>query len=173
MAVTVNRSRLSFNVACKLTNETGAVFDFGISTGTSLRNTDGTYAFDRVWALEDYDLTTAAGNYDLDLYDLGTTDVGAGPGDDNLGLSHTNSAIHAIMIENQSTSAGDLRIDTNVTGAWTGLLPTGTTLDLDAGSFIHCVFGTTGKAVADTTNHLLRLSAQSDTCRINVVFFSS
>jgi hypothetical protein len=173
MAVTVNRSRLAFNIGCKLTNSSGAVFDFSKSTGTSIRNTDGTFAFDRVLALEDYSLTVAAGNLDIDLYDLGTLDVGAGPGDDNLGLSHTNSAIHAILIENASSSAGDLRIDTNVTGAWTGLLPASTTLDLDAGSFLHCVFGTTGKAVADTTNHILRLAAIGGTCTINVVFFSS
>ncbi len=99
--------------------------------------------------------------------------MGAGAGGDNLGLAHANSAIHAIMIENDSSSAGDLRVDTNVTGAWTGLLPASTTLDLDAGSFLHCVFGTTGKAVADTTNHILRLSAVGGTCTINVVFFSS
>ncbi len=173
MAVTVNRSRLAFNIGCKLTNSSGAVFDFSKSAGTSLRNTDGTFAFDRLWALEDYSLTTAAGNLDIDLYDLGNIDVGAGAGDDNLGLAHANSAIHAIMIENDSSSAGDLRVDTNVTGAWTGLLPASTTLDLDAGSFLHCVFGTTGKAVADTTNHILRLSAVGGTCTINVVFFSS
>jgi hypothetical protein len=174
MAVTIDRSRLAFNIGCKLTNSSGSVFDFSKSTGTSLRNTNGTFAFDRVFALEDYSLTVAAGNLDVDLYDLGSNiDVGCGPGDDNLGLSHANSAIHAILIENASSSAGDLRIDTNVSGAWTGLLPASTTLDLDAGSFLHCVFGTTGKAVTDVSNHLLRLAAIGDTCSINVVFFAS
>jgi hypothetical protein len=173
MAVTVDRARVSFNLGCKVTSSSGAVFDFSKSTGSSLRNTDGTFAFDRILALEDYSLTTAAGNLDIDLYDLGTLDVGSGPGDDNLGQSHANSAIHAILIENASSSVGDLRIDTGATGSWTGILPASATLDLDAASFIQCVFGTTGKAVADTTNHILRLSAQGGDCTINVVFFSS
>lgn len=173
MASTVDRGRISFNLGCKITSSSGAVFDFSSSTGTSLRNTDGTFAFDHVLALEDYSLTVAAGDLDLDIFDLGTLDVGAGPGDDNLGQSHANSAIHAIMIQNSSSSTGDLRIDTNASGSWTGILPASSTLDLDAGSFIQCVFGTTGKPVVDTTNHILRLSAQGGDCTISVVFFSS
>ncbi|MGI9459634.1 MAG: hypothetical protein ACR2NF_06520 [Pirellulales bacterium] len=173
MTVTVNRSRNSYNLSCKITNSSGALFDFSKSTGYSLRDSAGLFTFDRVLALEDYSLTLASGNLDIDLYDLGTLDVGSGPGRDNLGLAQANAKICAILIENQSTSAGDLRIDNTVANAWTGILPASATLDLDAGSYMNCVFGATGKPVTDASSHILRLSAQGDDCTINVVFFSS
>jgi hypothetical protein len=174
MAVTVNRGSASFNVSSNIASGSGATFAYTESFGNDLKDSNGDFIFDRSFALQDYSLTVASGNLDIDLYDLGSIDIGVGPGDDALGLSHANAKIHLIAIENKEiTGGGTLRIDGGVTGHWTGILPASATLDIPQGGFLVVQFGDTGSTVTDTTNHMLRLSAQSTDCEINFVFFSS
>lgn len=174
MAVSVSAADFDIILATNIASGTGARYPFAESWTDSLTDSSGTYLFDRVWALTDYSLTTGAGNLDIDLYDLGTIDVGAGAGRDNLGLSHANARIIAFAIRNQEVSSGgDLRIDQNGTAAsWTGFFHDSTQLDLAQGAMMSAYLGESGKTVTDSTDHLLRLSAQTNDCTIDVVFYS-
>lgn len=175
MAVTVNRASAGLSVASTIASGTGATYQYSKSFANDLKDSSGDFIFDRCFALEDYDLTVVSGNLDIDLYDLGTNlDLGAGAGEDALGLSHANAKIHMMAIHNKEiTNGGTLRIDTGVTNPWTGLLPASSTLDLPQGGFVCVQFGEAGSAITDATAHMLRLSAQTNDCEINFVFFSS
>ena len=174
MAVTVNRGAAACSVSSNIASGTGATHLYSKSFENDLKNSSGDFIFDRSFALEDYSLTVASGNLDIDLYDLGSIDLGAGAGEDALGLTHANAKIHLLAIQNKEiTGGGTLRIDGGVTGHWTGILPASATLDIPQGGFLVVQFGDTGSTVTDTTNHILRLSAQTTDCEINFVFFSS
>ena len=174
MAVTVNRGAAACSVSSNIASGTGATHLYSKSFENDLKDSSGDFIFDRSFALEDYSLTVASGNLDIDLYDLGSIDLGAGAGEDALGLTHANAKIHLVAIQNKEiTGGGTLRIDGGVTGHWTGILPASATLDLPQGGFLVVQFGDTGSTVTDATNHMLRLSAQTTDCEINFVFFSS
>ena len=175
MAVSVTRAAFSIDVSTNISSGTGARHSYAQTFENDLKNSSGDYIFDRVFAMEAYSLTTAAGNLDIDLYDIGTgIDLGAGAGEDNLGLTHANAKIHMIAIRNKViTSGGELRIDNGVTNAWTGILPASATLDLPQGGVLVAQFGDTGATVTDASSHMLRLSAQTADCEIDVVYFSS
>ncbi len=146
----------------------------GQSWSHTLKSSAGAFLFDRMLELSNYSLTTAAGNLDIDLYDLGTLDVGAGAGDDNLGLAHANARIIAIGLRNQSiTSGGTLRIDnTGATNPWIGIHPAASVYDMAQGAFMVHYLGENGKTVTDASDHILRLSAQTADCKIDLVFYS-
>lgn len=174
MAVTINRGAAACSVSSNIASGTGATHLYSKSFENDLKDSSGDFIFDRSFALEDYSLTVASGNLDIDLYDLGSIDLGAGAGEDALGLTHANAKIHLLAIQNKEiTGGGTLRIDGGVTGHWTGILPASATLDIPQGGFLVVQFGDTGSTVTDTTNHMLRLSAQTTDCEINFVFFSS
>lgn len=174
MAVTINRGAAACSVSSNIASGTGATHLYSKSFENDLKDSSGDFIFDRSFALEDYSLTVASGNLDIDLYDLGSIDLGAGAGEDALGLTHANAKIHLVAIQNKEiTGGGTLRIDGAVTGHWTGILPASATLDIPQGGFLVVQFGDTGSTVTDTTNHMLRLSAQTTDCEINFVFFSS
>jgi hypothetical protein len=174
MAVTINRGAAACSVSSNIASGTGATHLYSKSFENDLKDSSGDFIFDRSFALEDYSLTVASGNLDIDLYDLGSIDLGAGAGEDALGLTHANAKIHLVAIQNKEIAGGGtLRIDGGVTGHWTGILPASATLDLPQGGFLVVQFGDTGSTVTDTTSHMLRLSAQTTDCEINFVFFSS
>ena len=175
MAVTVNGATFSTKLGATVLSGTGADFSFSEAFSHTLKDSSGNFLFDRVFALLDYSLTVAAGNLNVDLYDLGTLNVGAGAGQDNLGLAHANARIVAICIRNQvATSGGTLRIDQAGVGgaAWEGLFHGSTSLDLAQGAFIQAYLGESGKTVTDSTDHILRFAAQSATCTMDLIFFS-
>jgi len=175
MAVSVTRAGFTIDLSANITSGTGARHSYAQTFENDLKDGSGNFIFDRVFALEAYSLTTAAGNFDIDLYDLGSLDVwGVGAGDDNLGLAHANAKIHMIAIRNRViTSGGQLRIDNGIANAWTGVLPASATLDLPQGGVLLAQYGDTGATVTDASSHMLRLSAQTADCEIDVVFFSS
>jgi hypothetical protein len=175
MAVTVTRGQFELTLSAFISSGTGARHAYAQTFENDLKNSSGNFIFDRVFAMEAYSLTTAAGNLDIDLYDIGSAiDLGAGAGEDNLGLTHANAKIHMLAIRNKEISGGGtLRIDNGVTNAWTGILPASATLDLPVGGMLVTQFGDAGAAVTDASSHMLRLSAQSADCEIDVVFFSS
>lgn len=174
MAVSVTRASAGLSVSSQVASGTGAVYSFSKSFENDLKDSSGNFIFDRVFALDDYDLTVASGNLDIDLFDLGSIDLGAGAGEDALGLSHANAKIHLLAIQNKDvTNGGTLRIDNAVTNAWTGILPASATLDIPKGGFLVVQFGDDGSTITDASNHMLRLSAQTTDCQINFAFFSS
>lgn len=173
MANSFTRSSIDVSSSINVTGDTGAkqILDKKLKFDGRL---SGAYVADNVLDLSDYSLTVAAGNLDIDLYDLASLDIGAGAGRDNLGASWAQAKVYTVVIGNSSTSAGTLRIDQNGAGstAWTGLFGGNTVLDLPAGAFVAASLGTGGATVTDVTNHILRLSAQTDTCSINVTITS-
>lgn len=175
MAVTVNSATFSSKLGGTILSGTGASHTFTETFSHTLKDSNGDYLFDRILVLSDYELTVAAGNLDIDLYDLGTLNVGAGAGQDNLGLSHANARIIAIGVRNQViTSGGTLRIDNNGVGGaqWNGIFHDSTVLDLAQGAFFCFYLGESGKTVTDSTSHILRMSAQSATVNLDLIFYS-
>lgn len=175
MAVTVNAATFQSQLGGIVSSGTGAKHQLGQAWSVDMQDSSDDFIFDRMFALTDYSLTTGAGNLDIDLYDLGALDVGAGAGEDNLGLTHANARILAFGIRNQEVSGGGtLRIDQNGAGAaaWTGFFDGSTVLDLAQGGQILAYLGENGKTVTDATDHLLRLSAQTNNCTIDFIFYS-
>ena len=175
MAVSATATNFKIELATAFASGTGAKHNVSANWGDALTDSSGDILFDRVFALEDYSLTTAAGNLDVDLYDLGTLDVGAGAGRDNSGLDHANARIIAIAIRNQEvTGNGTLRIDQIGAGttAWTGFGHADLLDDMTQGETLARYFGESGRTVTDVTDHILRLSAQTNDCTIDVIFWS-
>jgi hypothetical protein len=109
----------------------------------------------------------------VDVYDLGTLDVGAGAGDDNLGETHANTAVNSIIIQNDGDSAGTLRINQTVANSWSGLLGGSNQIDLPAGGFFALSYGATGSAVTDASSHLIQLDAVSGDVTATLIFVAN
>ena len=174
MATTVSAATWQCNHAATITNSTGARHSFAKNFSHTLKDSNGDYLFDRVFALTDYSL--AVGTLDIDLYDLGTLDLGAGAGEDNLGLSHANARIIAMAFRNQVTgNAGVITIDSSGLGAsnWDQVYHDSSQFTFAEGAFRSDYFGESGKTVTDTTSHQLRLVASVATCVIDLVFYSA
>lgn len=173
MSSSVNSAKFECSLQATVSSGSGAKYAMSKTFENNLLS-GGTFIFDRVFALNDYSLTTAAGNLDIDLYDLGALDVGAGAGSDNLGLSHANARIVAFCIENTTlASGGTLRVDNNgATNPWTGIFGSTRVLDLPQGAFVCAYLGENGKTVTDASDHILRLSAQTADCTVNLRVFS-
>jgi|SRR6056300_1053649 hypothetical protein len=118
--------------------------------------------FNRLWESKARAITSG-NNEDIDVYDLGTLDIGAGAGLDALGQSWAIAEICGIHITNRSTSVGSLVVGGNgTTAAWNSIFNG----DDDAVTILppNCemaLFTASDPAwaVADTSNHLLRIAA--------------
>lgn len=171
MANELERSFLTVSLETRSTGVSDAVMRYARESSTDYLNSGGTSIADRQLLLKNYSLTTSSGNLDIDLYDLGTLDVGSGPGRDNLGNLCANARVLSVFIENLSSSnTGVLRIDQNGLGstAWSGLFGATAITNLESGAFVAANLGDTGATVTDVTDHMLRLSAQTADCTINV-----
>lgn len=135
----------------------GRDFKPTLSSGTTADKAD------RFW----YDsgrTITSASSEDIDVYDLGSIDLGAGAGKDALGQTWTVAEIVALIVVNETASAGSLLVGgKSATTAWNS--PFGGSDD-DAfielkpgGSLILFAPSDPAYAVADTTNHLLKMAA--------------
>lgn len=163
-------------LAATLSSTSGAQDPFSVQWAETLKNSGGSFIFDRLLHLDDYSLTTGAGNLDIDLFDLASLDVGMGAGRDNIGLTHSNAKIVGFAIRNQVKSpAGSLRIDNSGAGAaaWTGIWGATRVLDIPNGGWLSSYWGETGLAVTDATNHILRLSAQTNDVVLDLAFLSA
>jgi hypothetical protein len=76
-------------------------------------------------------------------------------------MSHANALIHWMKIHNTSTASGSsLIVDSSQAGGWTSWLPSGTHT-LGPGERIFGLW-LDGVAVADSSNHILRLTASGN-----------
>jgi len=132
--------------------------------------TSGSYFFDSLFSAESKDLTSAS-SVDIDIYDLGTYDLGNGAGYDNLGFTHANATIHFMFIRNLSTSTGNLVVDPSVANGWTAWLPSGTHT-LAPGAMI---FGywPAGLTVTDASSHIVRITASGGDITYDFQFLST
>lgn len=129
---------------------------------------DGTAASkaDKLWFDEGRTLTGTTPE-DIDLYDFGAIDIGAGAGKDPLGGTLALAEIVAVLITNNSSSTGNIFVGgKNATTAWNSCLAVGGVADDTAqfgpifpGGFL-CFGAPTDPAyaVADTSNHLLTIT---------------
>ena len=149
-----------------LTNSGGGV-SFPFSKEIKLAITDGTTTgkADIVWSSTARSLSGATSE-DIDMYDLGTIDIGTGAGESALGNAITFTDIVLLFVENNSTSTGNLTIgNKNTTAAWqtpfgasdtasVGPIPPGGWFMLGAGA-------DPAFAVADTSDHLLKMTSSA------------
>ncbi len=176
MAVSITRSNFNCVTDVVISSTTGVRYVCNELWSHDMKDSSGNYLMDRVFGLTDYSLTTGAGNLDIDLYDLGTLDAfGTGAGEDNLGLSHANAKIYAMAVRNQEVSGGGtLRIDNNgATNPWTGIFGSTRVMDLAQGAYFQIFLGESGIAVTDASSHIMRVSAQTNNCTIDIIFYSS
>lgn len=125
------------------------------------------------WALADTNTVT------LDLYDLGSTDIGAGAGEDPLGLNQANTEVVGLMVQSLDTSVGSVMIGgEGSTAAWQSCFHVSGTLSDTAGLKLlpGAVFLLAGHlascyAIADTTNHLLKFAAAGGAVTFHVDMF--
>lgn len=131
--------------------------DIGVALSATLANGTGSGQADRAWS--EYSRSLADGsNEDLDLYDLGTRDVGAGAGLDPLGQSWQVSEIVGIIIYN--AGPGDLTVTPASSGGWTPLLGSGGTHTVSAGGFLYAYNpADPAFAVTDSSSHQLNFAS--------------
>lgn len=136
-----------------------------LTSGTGASNTD------RVW--QDKGRSLAVGTEDIDVFDFAGEDVGAGAGLDALGQAITLAEIMCIFVRNRSTNGAILDIGgKSATTAWNSLF----VADDDAKLRIHptgfaCIGSVADPAyaVADTTNHLLTMTASVATVTYDIM----
>lgn len=119
---------------------------------------------DKYWQSLNRSLASA-GSESIDLYDLGSIDIGAGAGKDPLGQSVAFAEICAIIIRSRSTSVGNILVGNSA--AATAFNSIWNAADSDAagiiikpnGVFLIATTADAAYAVADSSNHLLLLTA--------------
>lgn len=166
MANTINAARSGYDSYLDVTGPTGSYQKIQSNVSTDL--TPMTHVIE----LKDYVLTTAAGALDIDLYDLGTLDVGAGAGRDNLGNTWAQAKVLSVFIENTAASlTGVLTIDQNAVTAtaWGGLFGTTAVTALPASAQVNAFMGAAGSSITDVTDHVIRLVASTATVTLNLV----
>jgi hypothetical protein len=146
---------------------------FTKSPATTLTTGTGANAADRIWSDMDRALSSG-GTEDIDLYDLAAFDIGAGAGKDAAGQSWALVEVVCLMVYNASTSAGNLNVGgKSATTAFNSIFKSA---DDDAALIIHPggwfqIFSPADPAyaVADVSNHLLKIEAPSGAVTYGVV----
>lgn len=133
-----------------------------ITPATSLSSGTGANQANRFWS--DTERTLTSGNsFTLDVYDLGSVDIGAGAGKDALGQAWAITEVVGILIRNKSTSAGSLVVGGDgTTACWNSIFngDDDGAITLGPGGFLELFKpGDPAYAVADSTNHLLKFAA--------------
>ena len=138
---------------------------------TTLANGAGANQADRVWEDTARDLTSG-NSENIDLYDFGTLDIGAGAGLDALGQSLALAEIVEILVYNSHDSDGDLVIGAEGSGAaWSAYNGSDSVqiTTLSPGAWWHHFDPTDGALpVADSTNHLLKMAASGGDVEYNI-----
>lgn len=141
---------------------------------TALENGTDEGQASRMYGFPNYALTSGL-SVKVDLYDLGSLDVGAGPGRDPAGQAQTNAELVTLVIRNQSTSVGTLIVGGEGSAAeWLSLfVAAGDKLKLLPGATLalKCTEAL-AYAIADATNHLLQLQASGGDVTFDIFFFT-
>ncbi len=138
--------------------------------------TDGTTEgkADKAWKISGRTISSG-GSENIDVYDGGTIDVGAGAGRDNLGQAIAFAEIVGFLIVNRDTSAGNLIVGgEGSAAAWNSPFnasDTATVGPIAPGGFLYMATkADPAFAVADTSNHLLKLAASGGNVTYDVQF---
>lgn len=157
-----------------LTDGQSVSTQIGTSPSLSLTSGTGLNQFNRGWQSKNRALLAAASE-NIDLYDLGSLDLGAGAGEDSLGLTIAATGLVALCVENLSTSAGNLIVGgLGATTAWNDAFnaddDAAIKLPPNSGVLLWAV-GATAWAIADVSNHLLKIAASGGNCSYNICVF--
>lgn len=120
---------------------------------------------DKPWTRKGLTLSSS-GTQDIDVYDLGTIDIGAGAGKDGLGGSWASAEVVGLLVTVDASSTGTLSIGgEGSAAAWNSFLNASDTAKAGpigpGGVFLIYRPDDPAFAVADTSNHLLRLTEES------------
>lgn len=136
-----------------------------ITPVTALTNGTTANKADRIWHDPARTLTGATSET-IDLFDLASVDIGAGAGKDALGQSGGFAEIVAILVENDATSTGNLTLGGDGTTAcwnsWANGDDDAVIGPIKPGGFAF-LFQPSDPAfaVADTSNHLLKIASSA------------
>lgn len=116
----------------------------------------------------------SGGSENIDMYDLAAFDVGSGPGRDNLGQTVALAEVCALVIYNRSSSTGSITIGGEGSGAaWNspfGGSDTATNGPIPPdGLWMIVTRDDPAFAVADSTNHLLKIAASGGSVSYDAV----
>jgi hypothetical protein len=133
-----------------------------ISTNTTLTSGTTSGKADRIWISKGRTLASGASET-IDVYDLGSIDIGAGAGKDALGQSWALAEAVGLIVLSASTSVGTLAIGgEGSTATWAsifGASDTAYTTIGPGGALVLYRPDDPAYAVADATNHLLKMAA--------------
>lgn len=147
-----------------LTNSVAST-EASLSLSKNIPLADGTTANKANQAWASYARTLTSGNNEeIDLYDLGSLDIGAGAGKDPVGGAFALAEIVGLLIISDAASVGVVTVGgtTASTGnEWVSFLADKTDLaKIRPGGFLAIGAGTDpGWAVVDSTNHKLKIAA--------------
>jgi hypothetical protein len=152
-------------------DSTGASDSINVNENSSLSNGTGANKAQRVWESTGRSISTGSSET-LDLYDLGSVDIGAGAGLDALGQALAFTGIKGLYIKNSDTSTGTLTVGNESTAAtWNALFAsdTGSIALVPGASILVQDPSALGLAVNDSSNHLLKLADSSGGLTYDIV----
>lgn len=161
--------QLIFNAVLQntLTNSTG-VASVTLELNNRQTFTDGTTSgkADKAWGSLGRTISGASSET-LDLYDFGAVDVGAGAGKDPLGGTLAIVDVVGLVVLNRATSVGTITVGADgTTAAWNSLFAGDDEAALGpigpGGWFGVCNPTDPAFAVADTSNHLLKIASSAN-----------
>jgi hypothetical protein len=172
------RLSITGNLVNTLTDSTIVPATIGNDRNLDFTSGTGANAFNRGWKKHEWALADAA-TVNLDLYDLGSLDIGAGVGEDPLGLTQANTELVGMMIDSEITSVGSVMIGgEGSAAAWQSLFHVSGTLNDTAGLkllpgavLVLIAPLASAYAIADTSNHLLKFAAAGGAVEFNADFF--
>ena len=144
----------------------GASVTVGVALSATLGQGSGAGQSDRAWS-EYSRLLADAANEDLDIYDLGTRDIGAGAGLDATGQAWAIAEVVGMIIYN--AGPGVLTVTPSASNGWTPLLGASGTHAIGAGGFLQ-IYNPADPAyvVTDASSNKLNFAAASGACTYDV-----
>jgi hypothetical protein len=172
------RLSITGNLANTLIDATVVPATIGNERNLTFESGTGANQFNRGWKKHSWALADTA-SFSLDLFDLGSADIGAGAGEDPLGLTQANTELVGMFINSAITSVGSILIGgEGSTAAWQSMLAVSGTLSdtaqiklLPGAVFIIMAPLASAYAIADSTNHLLKFLASGGAVNFDVDLF--
>jgi hypothetical protein len=165
-------NRIAWKYKNVLTDAETPTYDSEYGYAADLTTGTGSGEADRIFTSQGRELTSGTSE-DIDLYDLNLLDIGAGAGNDPLGQPWVVREIVYLSIVNSSTSDGTLKVG-GKGNAQTWSAP----FNGDDDALVLVVprgfvqlYGASDPAyaVANTTNHVLKIEASGGDCTYDIV----
>lgn len=145
----------------------------GSVLSTTFKNGVNANQFNRGFDIKDREISSG-NNEVVDLYDLGSIDVGSGAGRDPVGQALAIEEIASILIM-QTGGAGRLEVEPDATNGWNQLgshtVSAGTALH-NGGALFKSVPSTEGMDVADASAHRIKLTANGGDVTYRMIVFA-